>query len=167
MSNETVNMNQLLQITQNTAMSVNAQAKQMGLILGTVEELKQDVGSIKGELANLKQETTVTRFQANRIQSAIHSRVASLLKLKFDGGKVADESIETDHKYRGGFISRCYTDARRKSKLGTPYYMTLRCDFNEVIEYIESWEPEVSGGKDGYKHYLDIRREEREKRNHK
>ena len=167
MSNETVNMSQLLQITQNTAMSVNAQSKQMGLILGTVEDLKQDVGAIKEEISVLKHETTVTRFQANRIQSAIHNRVAELLKLEFDGGKVADESITTDSKYRGGFISRCYTDARRKSKLGTPYYATLRCDFNEVMEYIEAWEPEVSGGKDGYKHYLDIRREEREKRGSK
>lgn len=165
MSNETVDMGQLLQITQNTAMSVSAQSKQMGLVLSTVEDLKQDVSSIKGDIDTLKQETTVTRFQANRIQSAIHNRVAGLLKLKFDGGKVADDSIATDQKYRGGFISRCYTDARRKSKLGTPYYMTLRCDFNEVMEYIEAWEPEVSGGKDGYKHYLDIRREEREKKN--
>lgn len=33
------------------------------------------------------------------------------------------------------------------------------------MEYIEAWEPEVAGGIDGYKHYLDIRREEREKNN--
>ena len=164
MANETFDMNQLLQITQNTAMSVNAQSKQMGLILGTVEELKQDVGEIKNEMEVLKHETTVTRFQANRIQSAIHTRVAEILKLEFDGGKVADGSIKTDAKYRGGFISRCYTDARRKSKLGTPYYATLRCDFNEVIEYVAAWVPEVSGGVDGYKRYLDIRREERQKK---
>ena len=161
---DTIDMSQLLQITQNTAMSVNAQSKQMGLVLGTVEDLKQDVGEIKTELDVLKHETVVTRFQANRIQAAIHGRVAELLKLEFDGGKVADSSVGTDKKYRGGFISRCYTDARRKSKLGTPYYATLRCDFNEVIEYIEAWEPEVSGGVDGYKHYLDIRREERQKK---
>jgi len=166
-SNETIDISQLLQITQNTAMSVNAQSQQMGLVLSTVEGLKQDVGSIKQEMDVLKRETTVTRIQANHIQSAIHSRVAELLKLKFDGGKVAVGSIGTDAKYRGGFISRCYTDARRKSKLGTPYYATLRCDYNEVMEYIEAWEPEVSGGKEGYKRYLDIRREEREKHQHK
>ena len=164
MSNEPFDMNKLLQITQNTAMSVNAQSKQMGLLIGTVEELKQDVGEVKQEIGILKHEITVTRSQANRIQSAIHNRVAELLKLEFDGGKVADSSIETDSKYRSGFLSRCYTDARRKSKLGNPYYSTLRCDFNEVMEYIEAWEPEVSGGRDGYKRYLDIRREERQKK---
>ena len=164
MSNETFDMDQLLQITQNTAMSVNAQSKQMGLILGTVEDLKQDVNSIKDEMSILKQETAVTRAQANRIQSSIHARVVELLKLDFDGGKVADGSIGTDERYRGGFISRCYTDARRRSKLGTPYYATLRCDFKEVMEYIEAWVPEVSGGIDGYKRYLDIRREERRKK---
>ena len=165
MSSETVDMSQLLQITQNTAMSVSAQAKQMGLVLSSIGELRQDVSGIKDELTILKQETTVTRAQANRIQSAIHGRVAELLKLKFDGGKVADSHVPTDKRYRGGFLSRCYTDSRRKSKLGTPYYMTLRCDFNEVMEYIEAWEPEVSGGVDGYKRYLDIRREERNRKN--
>lgn len=162
--NDMVDMNQLLQITQNTAMSVSAQSKQMGLVLSTVNDLKEDVSSIKNEMAVLKQETTVTRAQANRIQSAIHARVNELLRIEFEGGRVADESVGDEQRYRGGFISRCYTDSRKRSKLGTPYYATLRCDFKEVMEYIEAWEPEVAGGINGYKRYLDIRREEREKR---
>ena len=88
----TVDMNQLLQITQNTAMSVNAQSKQMGLILGTVEELKQDVGSIKQEMEVLKRETTITRPMCRRIRKAVMSQVNKVLKIKFDGGKVADEA---------------------------------------------------------------------------
>lgn len=154
-----------------TARNVYAQSEQIGQLLGTVVELKQDFGSVKREistikddLGDVKQELTVTRFQANRIQSAIYNRVAELLKLDFDGGKVANGSIEMEERYRGGFISRCYTDARRKSKLGTPYYATLRCDFKEVMEYIEAWEPEVKGGRDGYMQYLDIRREKRSDR---
>ncbi len=80
---------------------------------------------------------------------------------------MADESIETDVLYRGGFISRCYKDAKNQSKMGESYSETLKVDFDEVMEYIESWKPEVDGDVEGYKHYLDIRREEREKRNHK
>ena len=167
MSNETVDMSQLLQITQNTAMSVNAQSKQMGLILGTVEELKQDVGSIKQEMEVLKRETTITRPMCRRIRKAVMNQVNKVLKIEFDGGKVADECIETDVLYRGGFISRCYTDAKNHSKMGESYSETLKVDFDEVMRYIESWIPEVEGGVEGYKHYLDIRREEREKRNHK
>lgn len=162
--NDKVDLNQLLQITQNTAMSVSAQSEQMGLVLRTVNDLKEDVSSIKDEMSVLKHETTVTRAQANRIQSAIHDRVNKLLGIAFDGGKVADSSIRTDVLYRSGFLSRCYADSRKRSKLGTPYYATLRCDFNEVMEYIEAWEPEVAGGIDGFKQYLDIRREERMKR---
>lgn len=164
MSNEIINMDQLLQITQNTAMSVSAQSKQMGLILGNINDLKQDVSAIKDEMEVLKHETTVTRHQACRLQNAIHQRVAMLLGLQFDGGRVSDESIGTDKRYRGGFISRCYMDARRKSKLGTPYYATLRCDFQDTLDYIEAWEPEVEGGVEGYKDYLDMRRDERESR---
>lgn len=161
MSAEIINMDQLLQITQNTAMSVSAQSKQMGLILGNINDLKQDVSAIKDEMEVLKHETTVTRNQANRLQTAIHQRVNLVLGIQFSGGKVANEFIDVDKKYRGGFISRCYWDARRKSRLGTPYYTTLRCDFQETLDYIEAWEPEVEGGVEGYKDYLDDRREER------
>ena len=163
MGNDIINMDQLLQITQNTAMSVSAQSKQMGLILGNINDLKQDVSVIKDEMEMLKHEVTVNRNQANRLQSAIHQRVAMLLGIKFDGGKVAAESISTEKNYRGGFISRCYTDARRMSRLGTPYYATLRCDFQDVLDYIEAWEPEVEGGVEGYKAYLDIRRDANKK----
>ena len=160
MSNETVDMNQLLRITQNTAMSVNEQSKQMGLILGTVEELKQDVGSIKQEVEVLKSETTVTRAQAARIKKAIHSRVAYVLKLEYDGGRVGDRWIGKDKRYRGAFLTRAWVDAKYRSKCGDPYYTTLKADFAEVMDYIDAWEPEVKGGVEGYKHYLDIRHKE-------
>lgn len=164
MGNEIINMDQLLQITQNTAMSVSAQSKQMGLILDNINDMKQDMSVIKDEMEVLKHETTVNRHQVTRLQNAIYQRVAKLLGLQFDGGRVADQSIVTDMRYRSKFISRCYVDARRKSKLGTPCYATLKCDFQETLDYIEAWEPEVKGGVEGYKDYLDMRREERESR---
>jgi hypothetical protein len=167
MGKETVDMSQLLQITQNTAMSVNAQSKQMGLILGTVEDLKQDMGEIKNEMEVLKRETTITRPMCRRIRKAVMNRVNTVLEIEFDGGKVAEGSIKTDLLYRGGFISRCYTDAKNHSKMGESYSETLKVDFDEVVKYIEAWIPEVDGGVEGYKHYLDIRREEREKKQSK
>lgn len=96
---------------------------------------------------------------------AVMNRVNEVLKIDFEGGRVADDSIITDQLYRGGFISRLYTDAKNHSKMGESYTETLKVDFGEVMDYIGAWEPEVDGGTDGYKHYLDIRREERSKRN--
>jgi hypothetical protein len=70
--------------------------------------------------------------------------------------------MQADKYYRGGFISRCYADARKYSRLGNPYYTTLARDVEETIHYIENWFPEISydglTGVEAYKRYLDARR---------
>jgi len=146
---------------------IQGQSEQIGVMNSRLNKFSERMDGMCDDLETLKRETTITRPMCRRIRKAVMSQVNKVLKIKFDGGKVADESIETDVLYRGGFISRCYTDAKNHSKMGESYSETLKVDFDEVMEYIESWEPEVDGGVEGYKHYLDIRREEREKRNHK
>ena len=157
MSNEIVDMKQLLQVTQNTAMNVNGLSEQMGIMNARMNKFNARLDSIQESVDGVKAEVTVTRSQANRLRRSIHERVAIVLKLKREDGRVADCSIHDDAAYRKAFISRLYFDAREKSKLGTPYYDTLRADFNEVMEYIDAWKPEVKGGTEGYKRYLDIR----------
>lgn len=164
MSNEIVNMNELLQVTQNTAMSVNSLSEQMGLMVGRVNENTKRIVALEDRMTSHERSETITRIQDKRLVSEIHSRVAYLLKIEYEGGRVADNSVSDDINYRGAFINRCYVDARNKSKLGQPHYATLKVDFDEVLEYVSSWVPEVEGGTEGYKHYLDIRREERMKK---
>ena len=146
---------------------IQGQSEQIGVMNSRLNKFSERMDGMCDDLETLKRETTITRPMCRRIRKAVMSQVNKVLKIKFDGGKVADESIETDVLYRGGFISRCYTDAKNHSKMGESYSETLKVDFDEVMEYIESWEPEVDGGVEGYKHYLDIRREEREKRGSK
>ena len=160
MSSELVDMSQLLQITQNTAMNINGLSQQMGLINARMNKFNERLDSIQESVDGVKAEITVTRSQANRLRRSIHERVAVVLKLKREGGRVADCSIHDDTAYRKAFISRLYFDAREKSKLGTPYYDTLRADFAETMDYINAWFPEVEGGTEGYKRYLDIRHKE-------
>lgn len=76
-------------------------------------------------------------------------------------GKVANDCIETDRKYRGGFIARCYTDAKRAGLMAECYWETPQKTYDQCLEYIGAWEPQVDGGTAKYKEYLDIRREER------
>ena len=156
------NGSEVLRSMQLAANNINGLSQQMGIVNARLIEQGQRIDRIEERQDKIDAEVTITRNQSSRIRSAIYGRVAQLLKLEYDGGKVADSSVEADARYRGGFISRCYTDARHKSKLGTPYYATLRRDFDEVFDYIRSWEPEVSGGTDGYKRYLDLRRSKRE-----
>lgn len=166
MSNEITltDASDLLKVAQSTAMSVSMQAKQMGIMLDRISDHERKLTELEDRIIVTEQETTISRAQCRRIRKAVVNRVNAVLKIKLDGGKVADESVATEVRYRGGFISRLYTDAKNHSKMGESYTETLKVDFNEVMDYINAWEPEVDGGTEGYKRYLDIRREERAKR---
>ena len=143
---------------------IGAQSEQIGVMNNKLNKFSQDMDGMRNDLETLKRETTITRPMCRQIRKAVMRRVNELLEIEFDGGKVADGSIQTDVLYRGGFISRCYTDAKNHSKMGESYSETLKVDFDEVMKYIEAWVPEVGDGTEGYKRYLDIRREERKKR---
>ena len=146
------------------AMNINGLSQQMGLVVARMDAYDQRLISVEEDMTKVKAEQTVTRAQSRRIRKAVMNRVNQVLRIQFDGGKVAEASVADDVRYRGPFISRCYNDAKSHSKMGESYTETLKVDFGEVMDYIEAWTPEVDGGTDGYKHYLDIRREEREKK---
>jgi hypothetical protein len=146
------------------AMNINGLSQQMGLVVARMDAQDQRIAKVEEDFITIKAEQTITRAQCRRIRKAVMNRVNGVLKIEFEGGRVADSSIVTDKLYRGGFISRLYTDAKNHSKMGESYTETLKVDFNEVMDYINAWEPEVDGGTEGYKRYLDIRREERAKR---
>lgn len=152
--------NDLMQLAKVQLASINGLSEQMGLMNARMNKFETRLDDIQESVDGVKAEITVTRSQANRLRRSIHERVATVLKLEREGGRVADSSIHDDVAYRKAFISRLYFDAREKSKLGTPYYDTLRADFAETMDYITSWFPEVEGGTDGYKRYLDIRHKE-------
>lgn len=154
----------LLKLAQLNTMNINGLSQQMGLMNDRMNEIARRMDGHDNDISTLKHNTTINRAESKRIKKAVMSRVNYLLEIKFEGGKVADESIADDVRYRGPFVSRCYTDAKNHSKMGDSYPETLKVDFDEVLEYIEAWVPEVDGGVEGYKRYLDIRREEREKR---
>lgn len=164
MSNEIVNMNELLQVTQNTAMSVSSISEQMGLVVSRVNQNTKRIIALEDRITSHERTEVVNRAQANRLHEAIQSRATFLLGIEFEGGVVSDDSVPDEVRYRSAFINKCHVDARRHSKLGKPYYATLKVDFDETLAYIESWVPEVTGGTEGYKHYLDVRREERMKK---
>lgn len=165
MSNEiTIPDSDPMKALQLAAMNINGLSQQMGLVVARMDAQDQRIAKVEEDFITIKAEQTITRAQCRRIRKAVMNRVNGVLKIAFEGGRVADSSIVTDQLYRGGFISRLYTDAKNHSKMGESYTETLKVDFNEVMDYINAWEPEVDGGTEGYKRYLDIRREERAKR---
>lgn len=157
-------MSSLERIAQMNIAAINGLSNQMGLMNDRMDEAMRKIDGHENRLGVLEHNTIVNRAEKRQIRKAVMNRVNEVLHIKFEGGKVADECIETDVLYRGGFISRCYTDAKNHSKMGESYGETLKVDYPEVLEYLAAWIPEVEGGVAGYKHYLDIRREEREKK---
>lgn len=156
----------LTNIVKQTAMNVQAVAQQMGIMVAGLNELKghmnvtdQKLEQMDSRMSGWEERERISVSEANRLRKAIHARCFSLLGIIHSNGVVAEESMPDYKKYFGKFCSRCYTDARNKSRLGTPYYDTRKQDYEEFMNYISSWEPEVSydsmTGTLAYKTYLD------------
>ena len=154
---------ELTQIVKQTAFNVASISEQMGLISKEVRDLKigqrelsEGLKAVNDRMQNYEDRIRVTRPQAQNIRNSIHARTAILLHIEYENGIVKPESMFADKYYRQGFISRCYTDARKSSRLGTPYTETYQRDYDEVLHFISGWEPPT--GVEGYKSYLDARR---------
>lgn len=153
MSNET---NELMQISRNVLAGISSLGEQMGVVNSRLGILEVKTSNIENRMTKYEDEQRVSRSQAESIRGAIHHRVCDLLEIQYRDGIVIDECIHADKFYKPGFISKCYSDARKFSALGTPYYETFRKDYASVLEYINGWVPQV--GVPGYKLYLDERR---------
>lgn len=157
-------ISQILEAMKLTAITAREHSEQLGLILANqkkqdecIEALQNDVRLINNRMESYEDRLRVTNSQAQNIRNSIHAKAAQLLSIEYKNGIIANsEGLYNDKYYRSGFISRCYVDARKQSKLGTPYRETLQRDYEEVLEYINSWEPPT--GTTGYKAYLDARR---------
>lgn len=154
--------NDLMKMMEMTTMNISNMSKQMGVLSAQVTENTTEIANIKAWMQMRESKETVDRDDARRLRSAIHARVCKLLEINYHDGVITPDSIFADKYYRPGFISKCYADARKFSRLGTPYYCTLSRDVEETILYIGKWVPEISfdglTGVEAYKRYLDARR---------
>ena len=157
-------MKGVLESLQKAAWISENTSRQMGLLNDRVAEHDRDIADLKHRMEVREQREIVNTHQRRQIKRAVMNRVNHLLGIKFEDGRVADRCVADEQRYRGGFISRCYTDCKKKGRMGDPYSETLAVDYDDVIEAIEAWVPDVEDGTEGYKRYLDIRREERESR---
>lgn len=152
----------MIKMMEMTTMNISNMSKQMGVLSTQVTENANEIASIKAWMQKHEAKETVDRIDARRIKSAIHARVNKVLEIEYRDGVVTSDSLYADKYYKPGFLSRCYADARKYSRLGTPYYTTLLRDVEETISYIEKWVPEMSydgfTGVEAYKRYLNARR---------
>lgn len=155
-------LEKLMALNLQTAGNINALSNQLGIVSNKVDALGVEVSLVKDRMQTFEDTIRVTRAQADAIKRAIHSRVCLILGIEYKDGVVVGEKIRIDKYYRPGFISKLYSDARRFSELGTPYYETFRRDYGAVLDYINGWLPQV--GVEGYMLYLDERRRSKNER---
>ena len=130
-NNENFDMQQLMNITGQTALNINNMSKQLGIVASAVDTIRTDVDDLTGRMNILEQKEEITTEQASTINRAIRKRV----------GDILGNNEEDLAKYRRIFSASLYGDARKYAGLGNTYPATKKENFQRVIDYVESWIP--------------------------
>lgn len=130
-TNENFDMQQLMNITGQTAMNLNNMSKQLGVVASAVNSLTDDVNTIKDDIFQLKMNEEITTTQQEKIIELARKRVLEI---------IGDDALEVK-KYFKIFIQRLYKDTRQNAGLGSKIARTKKCDYQRCIDYIEAWIP--------------------------
>lgn len=131
-TNETnFNMQQLMNITGQTAMNVNNMSKQLGIVATAVNALTDDVNSMKEDIFQLKENEEITTTQQETINESARRRIMEI---------IGNDPLE-NQKYFRIFVQRLYKETRQNAGLGSKIARTKKCDYQRCIDYIEAWIP--------------------------
>ena len=130
-TNGNFDMQQLMNITGQTAMNLNNMSKQLGVVASAVNSLTDDVSTIKDDIFQLKMNEEITTTQQETIIELARKRVLEI---------IGDDPLEVK-KYFKIFIQRLYKDTRQNAGLGSKIARTKKCDYQRCIDYIEAWIP--------------------------
>ena len=130
-NNGNFDMQQLMNITGQTAMNVNNMSKQLGVIASTVDNICTDVDGLKGRMDRLEQKEEVTTEQKEAIKRALYKRCYEIL---------GNDPFEIE-KYFSGFVSNGWSDGKKYAGIGAKYEETKKENFQRAIDYFEAWIP--------------------------
>lgn len=150
----------LMQMIQLTAINVNGVSQQMGLVANKLSAHESRFNALEDRMSRHEHTETITSNQARRLHDALHQRCYQLLGVVWKDGVVV-EGLEAKELYLSDAIRKAWSDAKRYSKVEHNYRDTLKVDFDDCMEYINSWHPEMAGGIEGLKKQVDRRRETR------
>ena len=127
-------MQQLMNITGQTAMNINNMSRQLGVVASAVDNLTYDVNSMKDDIYQLKLNEEITSIQKDTIKLAALKKV-----IRYIG-----DDPEEKEKYFKIFIHRLYADTRRNAGLNSRIEMTKKRDYQRCLDYIEAWNPDCA-----------------------
>ena len=111
---------------------VDETRRQIGLVATQMVDVKNDVSSLSNRMFQIENNEEITTEQVETIKKTAISRIREIL------GK--DEY--TWAKYFRTFIKRIYSDARANAGCGSKVDRTRKCNFQRVVDYMESWNPD-------------------------
>ena len=130
-NNENFDMQQLMNITGQTAMNVNNISRQLGVVAMAVNTLTDDVNSMKEDIFQLKENEEITTTQQEMINELAKKRVLEI---------IGNDPLEIK-KYFRIFVQRLYKDTRQNAGLGSKIARTKKCDYQRCVDYMEAWIP--------------------------
>ena len=130
-TNANFDMQQLMNITGQTAMNVNNMSRQLGLVASAVNSLTDDVNTMKDDIFQLKENEEITTTQQEVLNELARKRVLEI---------IGDDPLEIQ-KYLRIFIQRLYKETRQSAGLGSKVARTKKCDYQRCVDYMEAWIP--------------------------
>lgn len=125
-----------------TAMITNLSANFVG-IKDEMVITKNDIAKLSDRMFTIEQNEEITSDQCDTITASTKTRITQILG--------NDELVRA--KYYKLFSSRLYSDARKYAGLGSRIARTKKRDFQRILDFIESWNPD--GGSVKLKAYGD------------
>lgn len=153
--NEVVDLNKLVELAQENTIGIQGMRGVLALHESRIAQVEATQNAQEHRITTFEQNERIDRISQRRMHNAVHARCYFLLDIKREGGHVVQESMGVYKEYFKAFASKCYTDAKNRSRMGDPYSETKKRDYTEVMQYIEGWEPEISyDGLTGTKAYM-------------
>lgn len=159
--NKLVSIEQLFSIAQQNTFSIQGLSNLLNSHESRLAKIETAQAEHENRITTFEENERIDGVDARRLNRAVHARCDYLLGIKKENGLVTKECLAKDKKYSASFRRRCYVDAKAHSRMANDYRETKKRDLNEVMEYIENWQPEVGyeglTGAKAYIRYLDDR----------
>lgn len=125
-------MQQLMNITGQTALNVNQMSKQMGILTSTINDMQDNLGALSNRMDAIENTQEITTMQKDVITEVARKRVVQI---------IGDDPLEMA-KYFRIFVQNLYKDARKYAGLSYRIEKTQKHNYQRILDYIEAWNPQ-------------------------
>lgn len=150
-NNGNFDLQQLMNITGQTALNINHMSKQMGIMATAVDNMRTDLDGLTGRMDRLEQKEEISTAQKEAMKRALYKRCYEI---------TGEDPLEIK-KYFGSLVARCWSDAKKEAGVGARYEETKKENFQRAIDFFERWSPKE--GCANFKDAVDIKAEARRK----